>query len=137
MMNYVQLALQVLIVCLLLFAGLRIRSTVSQRRNEITIAHWINGMDIVRNNQRWRGSRSEIMEVIDMQKQATGMDMKLLCVTRSGRWFLLSVQSRWCLVNSWKLETIDIDSAALKIGATVERMLSEWKLVEWNKKSVT
>lgn len=131
MLEYLNLFIQVLIVGAFAFTALRVRHYFSQRNNEIKLLEWFETMDMVSHKQRWRGERSRIMELMKLTRQMAGVDAELLCVTQSGRWFIVLAQARWCCVTSWHVEPIGMESIAAELGVTQEEITESWKSINW------
>lgn len=131
MLEYVNLSIQILTVGALAFTALQVRHHFSQRNNEIKLLEWFETMDMISHRQRWRGERSRIIELMGLTRQMAGVDAKLLCVTQSGRWFIVLAQARWCCVTSWRVEPIDMESIAEQLNVTHEQITDSWKSIKW------
>lgn len=121
-MQLIQLAFQILIVVGLLVTVYVLRSSLSQRGNEKAVSQWFLEFDAISHGQRWRGIRSQIIEPLRTDRRATGLETELLCVTRSGRWFILGVETKWSQVVNWRIspmadadlaEMLDIEASEL------------------------
>lgn len=122
------------IACILFFT---IRQRLSQYSNEMKINEYFENMDVVTKSQRWRGSRSQIFESLRASKTALGIDVEMLCVTFSGRWFLINATTKWSYVSQWELTPISNDMAAKLIGVDVDDLKKIHKEMIWSKKCMT
>lgn len=88
-------------------------------------------MDVISQGQRWRGNRSKIMHVVTNHRHFFGVDMELLCVTSSGRWYCVHIESRWSEITAWQLEPVDPDAIANEMGFSPEIMTDSWRALKW------
>jgi hypothetical protein len=132
-MIYIQLIFQALTIGMMGLVFFTFRSRSSQMQNELAIAQWFGTMDMVVDGQRWRGERSQMIESLDMQKSFAGISAKLLCATRSGRWFILSAETRFSLIINWGVEPITEDEAAILVGMEKKEFLLAKAQIAWPK----
>lgn len=100
-------AITMVTVVALIFAFLRLASA---SYNQACALHWMQSMDVVKNNQRYLGSRATILVDIDSKKSGgMGYEIFLACRTPSRRAFYLSITSVFGQVTSWDLIPVDFE----------------------------
>lgn len=108
--NAVTIALYIVTVILVVSMILAFLRMGSASYNQSCAQQWIQSMDVVKNNQRYLGSRAVILADIDSRKKgALGYEVFLACRTPSRRAFYLSVTSVFGQVTAWDLMPVDFE----------------------------
>jgi hypothetical protein len=98
----------IVLICVTVLAMLLRKGSVHS--NAAEIERWFDAMDVVVNGQRYRGSRSSIVEVTDERRLgAFGYQVYAVCETRSGRVFEVYIASSLSKIIDWKLTPISLD----------------------------
>jgi hypothetical protein len=130
-MNVLQLVFQIAIIAMVGLIYFNFRAKASQVNNELCIAQWFADMDTVVQGQRWRGERSMMVECLHMEKSFAGLKTHVLCVTRSGRWFLLQAETRFSLVTNWRIEPMSDEAAAKTLELSMDDLAAAQKALAW------
>lgn len=108
--NTISITLYAVTVILMISMILTFLRMSSASYNQSCAQQWIQSMDVVKNNQRYLGSRAVILADIDSRRKgALGFEVFLACRTPSRRAFYLSVTSVFGQVTAWDLIPVDFD----------------------------
>ena len=127
-------ALGFLIVCAMI---LSIRRKASRSTNEFAVINWLESMDVVAHGQRWQGARCKTVLVLDEKRRGyANYVYQVLCVTRSGRWFILTAETSMALLISWHIYPVRSEKAAELIDFDESDLEEFIASLDWPKEQI-
>lgn len=91
------------------------------RLNYLHIDSWVSNMDITAHEQRFQGSRCKKLFEFYMRRDGiSGLTLKRLYSTVSGRYFEIEISSELCEVTSWSVILIPEEDALLFLDYVAE-----------------
>lgn len=121
--------LGIAIICLMIF---NMRRKSNLQANELAVASWLESMDVVACGQRWQGRRSRSVLVLESKRRGfSNYAFSVLCVTKSGRWFILNVETSATLLNRWEIEPVSSRKAAKLVEMSEDELTEFFGTLDW------
>lgn len=122
MKDYLQLALLLVVIVTVIVVMRRARAS----SNLIAIQTWFVNMDVMAHGQRYRGSRSTVIGNLGHGRNgALGYEVRSLCETKSGRFYILHVQADLSRVSGWSIDPLTPEQAQEIVAREAARVATE------------
>lgn len=104
MNNYNQIAFFLVTLICVIYSAIKFKQASNPLRNRSIAIAWFSAMDVVSNNSRYKGVRSEILsEEVSRRIGFAGYEFIAYCKTKSGRFYFLRIVVNAGLVSEWEI----------------------------------